>query len=84
MVTEEYMRMMLTREINSKQSEREALEDEYGKVWDAKELQEDFKVIGFLAPFVRVVRKSDDKGGFLMFQHSPRFYFSFHEVEEEQ
>jgi len=60
--------------------ERKRLEDEYGKVWNTKELQEDFKVHSFMAPFCKVTRKSDNKRGIIGFQHLPRFYFRF--VEE--
>jgi hypothetical protein len=33
---------------------REALEAEHGKVWDTKQLSEDFEVLGFAAPLVVV------------------------------
>ena len=38
------------------------------------------QVLGFLAPFVVVRRKSDGRKGSLTFSHSPRFYFSFREA----
>jgi hypothetical protein len=47
------------------------------KTWNTKELQEDFEVIGFQAPFVVVVRKSDKVKGSLQFDHHPRVYYSF-------
>lgn len=56
---------------------REELEVKYGQVWDTQQLQADFIVNGFMAPFVGVTRKSDGKKGCLEFQHSPRYYFSF-------
>ena len=56
---------------------RADLEKRYGKVWNTQELQADFEVIGFAAPFVKAVRKSDGVTGYLEFTHSPRFYFSF-------
>lgn len=60
------------------QAERAKLEVLHnGKVWDTSEVQEAFEVIGFMAPYVRVIRKSDRKEGYLTFQHSPRFYFDF-------
>ena len=37
----------------------------------------DFEVVGFLAPYVGVRRRSDDVVGSLLFQHWPRFYFRF-------
>ena len=63
--------------INSVEGSREDLESKHGEVWDTKELQEDFFVEGFMAPFVSVKRKSDNVKGTLEFQHDPRFYFNF-------
>ena len=57
--------------------ERERLKLKYGKVWDTKEVQEDFEISGFMAPFVSCTRRKDGKKGALAFQHLPRFYFSF-------
>jgi len=74
--TEEIRKGMIK---NSNLQSREALEADYGQVWDTQELSRDFQVIGFMAPFVAVIRKSDNKSGSLMFQHSPRFYFGFQE-----
>jgi hypothetical protein len=45
--------------------------------WDTDELRRDFEVLGFMAPFVVVRRKSDGAKGSLEFTHSPRFYFNF-------
>jgi len=45
--------------------------------WNNEELSRDFQVIGFIAPFVVVVRKSYGAKGSLEFTHSPRFYFNF-------
>ncbi len=63
--------------INSEAGERAELEKRYGQVWNTSELQADFDVRGFMAPFVVVRRKSDGAKGTLTFQHSPRFYFEF-------
>ena len=73
----ENIRKAMVEDINSDPNGREALEKEYGQVWDTVQLSQDFKVTGFMAPFVVVNRKSDGVTGSLMFQHSPRFYFSF-------
>tara|TARA_Y100000593_G_scaffold94048_1_gene191389 strand:+ start:1555 stop:1773 length:219 start_codon:yes stop_codon:yes gene_type:complete len=54
-----------------------------GRVWDTKELQEDFEVRQFAAPFVVVKRKSDGVIGSLEFQHQPRFYFDFEPTQEK-
>lgn len=64
-------------EINSQPNHRASLEAKHGQVWDTSKLAEDFEVIGFLAPFVVVRRRSDGKKGSLEFQHQPRFYFNF-------
>ena len=64
-------------EINTEPGSREALEAEYGQVWDTPQLGNNFEVIGFMAPFVVVKRKSDGAKGSLEFQVRPRFYFNF-------
>ncbi len=64
-------------EINAQPGSREALEAQHGQVWNTEELSQDFEVVGFLAPFVVVRRKSDGVKGSLEFQHNPRFYFNF-------
>lgn len=76
--TEPIRRLRLVK-LNSTPGSRESLESKYGQVWDADELARDFEVLGFLAPFVVVRRKSDDMKGSLEFQHHPRFYFNFAE-----
>lgn len=73
--TEEIRRRMVA-EINANPKTREELEKS-GQVWDTKELQEDYDVKGFLAPYCIVKRKSDGKVGTLLFQHHPRFYYGF-------
>ena len=74
--TEPFRRQRLA-EINAQPGSREALEAEYGQVWNTEELSRDFEVTGFFAPYVAVSRRSDGKKGSLEFQHNPRFYFSF-------
>ena len=75
----ESIRREMVQEINVVEGSREYLEQKYGLVWDTSEVQRDFRISGFLAPFVRCTRKSDGKDGLLMFQHNPRFYFDFQE-----
>jgi hypothetical protein len=64
-------------EINAEPGSREALEAQYGQVWDTQQLTQDFEVIGFLAPLVVVRRKADGLKGSLEFQNRPRLYFNF-------
>jgi hypothetical protein len=45
--------------------------------WTTDELREQFDVVGFLAPFVVVRRKTDGVKGSLEFTHNPRVYFNF-------
>lgn len=66
-------------ESNDKDEERTRLEKKYGQVWNTEELSNDFRVQGFMAPFIVVTRKSDNSRGSLEFQHNPRFYFNFRE-----
>lgn len=73
----ENIRRQMVAEVNSEAGERIELEARHGQVWDTQQLSSDFEVLGFLAPFVMVKRKSDGVKGLLMFQHSPRFYFDF-------
>ncbi len=75
----EPIRKVLITDINSNASNRQELEAAYGRVWSTDELARDFAVLGFMAPFVVVRRKSDGCKGSLMFTHVPRFYFSFRE-----
>jgi hypothetical protein len=74
--TENIRRQMLA-EINAAPGSREYLEAKHGQVWDTSELSRDFEVLGFMAPLIVVIRKSDRQKGSMMFQHHPRFYFGF-------
>lgn len=78
--TEDIRRVMVAA-INAVPGSREALEQQYGDVWDTKQMQELFEVRGFAAPLAVVKRKEDGAVGTVMFQHSPRFYFNF-ELDE--
>jgi hypothetical protein len=65
-------------ELAAEPGTREALEKQYGKVWNTEELTNDFEVIGFMAPLVVVRRKADGQKGSLEFRSRPeRFYFNF-------
>ena len=47
------------------------------QTWDTTQLQADFTVHGFSAPYVVVTRKADGVKGSLQFEHSPRVYYGF-------
>ena len=64
-----------------KAAARKQLEELYGDVWSTDEMERDFTAVGFGAPFVEVVRKSDNARGSLQFSHRPRFYFRFVEAK---
>jgi len=74
--TEDLRRLRLA-EINTRPAGRHELEALHGQVWDTEELGRDFEVVGFLAPFVVVKRRSDGATGSLEFQHQPRWFFNF-------
>jgi|6_EtaG_2_1085325.scaffolds.fasta_scaffold00400_16 hypothetical protein len=81
MDTTERMRRQMQQQLNSNPKCREELERLHGQVWDTEELQEDFEVRGFAAPFVLVKSTRDGENGTLLFQHSPRYYFCYYGVE---
>jgi hypothetical protein len=66
-------------EMQDEQGSREVLEAKYGQVWNTEELSRDFEVLGFMAPYIVVRRKSDGVKGSLEFRHEPRFYYGFEE-----
>ena len=74
--TEAFRRERLS-EINSDAGFRAALEQSCGQVWDTTQLQQEFAVTGFLAPYVVVRRRDNFEVGTLEFQHQPRFYFNY-------
>jgi hypothetical protein len=73
----ESIRKEMVAEINAQPGSREYLEAKNGQVWTTSEMSGEFDVIGFMAPVVAVIRKSDGQKGSLMFQRSPRFYYGF-------
>lgn len=75
--TTEAARRERVAEINLAPGSREALEAQYGQVWDTDQLLEEFEATGFLAPYVSVRRRSDGQKGSLEFQHAPRLYYGW-------
>ena len=81
--SDEETRRRLQELVNAVALEREeierflASEGKDTQTWDTRELRADFEVLGFLAPFVVVRRKSDRQVGSLLFQHAPRYYWDF-------
>ena len=73
----EHARRQMLAEINTDPGSLETLEANHGQVWDTHQLQDDFEVVGFMAPLVVVRRRTDGVKGSMMFQGSPRFYFKF-------
>ncbi len=53
------------------------LAEDADRKWTTDEMTAEFDVLGFAAPFVVVVRKSDSQKGSLEFAGSPRLYFGF-------
>jgi hypothetical protein len=49
--------------------------------WDTTQLQVDYEVLGFSAPYVVVIRKADKQKGSLEFTHMPRRYYNFQPYE---
>jgi hypothetical protein len=61
---------------------RESLEANVGKVWDEKELFDEFVVTAWIGLTAVVQRKADNVVGLLDFQNEPRFYFNWQEHQE--
>lgn len=80
----EFIRRIVSEEINSDKSERAELEKVHGQVWDTDQLKDDFEVEGFLAPLVIAKDKKTGGTGTLMFQHNPRFYWGWTENTENE
>lgn len=70
-------RQILANQINNNPGTKKELESEFGQIWDTQQLQKDFKVLQFRAPFVIVKRRSDGVLGTLFFQHAPRYYWGW-------
>jgi len=66
-------------ESDNEHLERARLKEIYGSenVWDTSELNQDFEILGFSAPFCVVRRRANEVKGSVEFQHRPRFYFNF-------
>jgi hypothetical protein len=73
----EAIRRERSAEINAVPGSREALEAQYGQVWDTEQMQEEYEAIGFMAPMIVVRRRGDRVKGSLEFQGSPRYYFGW-------
>lgn len=80
--SDETRRWELMQEINARGADRYDLERDYGQVWDPPQVMADFEILDFLAPYCRVIRRSDGVKGFLTFQHFPRFYWGFQTVKK--
>lgn len=74
--TEDYRRARQA-ELNAAAEARAELEAKHGQVWDRDQVEAEFEVLGFMAPFMVVRRKADGTKGSLEFQHAPRFYFNY-------
>ena len=79
--TEPFRRARVAELATQQTDNRAELEARHGKVWNTQELQEEYAVTGFLAPYVIVRRKRDDAIGSLEFQHEPRYYWGFERDE---
>jgi len=53
------------------------------QTWDTEAMTREFEVVGFLAPYVVVIRRSDRVKGTLQFTHRPRVYFGWVPHEED-
>ena len=73
----EGVRREMVAQINAVEGSREYLEAKHGQIWNTTELQQEFEVLGFMAPLVVVRRRCDGVRGSLYFQNDPRYFFGF-------
>lgn len=48
-----------------------------GECWSTDEVQEEFEILGFMAPFVTAIKRSTGEKGVLTFVHNPRVYYGW-------
>lgn len=48
-----------------------------GECWTTDEVQDEFEIIGFMAPFCVAKRRETQEKGALTFVHRPRIYYSW-------
>ncbi len=53
----------------------QVIQDDAGECWTTDELEEDFEVLGFMAPFCVVRKRKTKEKGSLLFVHAPRVYY---------
>ena len=58
-------------------TDRKTLESQFGKVWSAEELEQDFVITAFIGPHLVVRRKADGVVGILEFTNRPYLFFNF-------
>jgi len=51
--------------------------EEVGECWTTDEVQDEFEILGFMAPFVTVERRKTKEKGTLAFVHRPRVYYGW-------
>ena len=64
-------------EVDNEDWERVRLEAKYGKVYNTQEVQAEFEIEGFMAPYVVCTSRRTKERGTMEFQHQPRLYFNF-------
>ncbi len=66
---------------SQEQTERDLVKYKFevDEVWNTAEIERDFTVLAFSAPYIRCIRKSDGVHGSMQFTHDPRYYFDFQE-----
>lgn len=70
------MRSLMETQINDLPRSREELE-RLSDVWNEDELRKTFEVLGFMLPFVLVMRRADEGFGTVLRQDRPRLYWGF-------
>ena len=53
----------------------QAIQEDEGKCWTTDEVQDEFEILGFIAPFCAAIRRETKEKGALTFVHQPRLYY---------
>jgi len=74
------MQQAAVKAVNNDEEVVRRIREKYSDACNTHEFQKQYEAIGFMAPLVVVIRRSDGVKGSMEFLHDPRIYYRF--VEE--
>lgn len=73
-------RAKLEAEVNATPCTLEELQRKYGQVWTVEQVEAQFEIEAFCPPLACATRRADGVRGTLVYQHCPRYYWSWEAV----